>query len=126
MAMNEINQYISIIAAIITIISMGFSIFFWIQKRNAKRTEDSNRMILTSRLESTLHVLKGSATNVQLLIRRCDDDKVTKKELQNMARMSRTDMYTAIQILSNTEESLKIWHYGEMLASISPQNNKSD
>lgn len=118
--MNDWNDILDIVTKIVALAGTLVSVVFWLQKRRAKQTEAANQQVLQARLEYLKSSLKGVATNIQLLIRRCDDDSATKGELQSMARMARTDVFAVLQSVASTERAVKEWHYGELVHSQEP------
>ena len=123
--MSLLNE-LSLVSALLTIVTSITSVILWVQKRRAKNSAKLNNEIMKMRMTNLKQVLKGTTTNLQLLIRRCDDERAPKKEIQNMVRMARTDLYTAQNVLAETEDSLENWHYGEMLVSRANPEAKPD
>jgi hypothetical protein len=110
-----------IIAGTASIVSLVFAAYQYHKAKLFETVEKGNNNTLKERLKNIEVTLKTAATTNQLLIRRADENSVTKEELQNLARATRAQLFGAIVETDDMKSKLVEWNYGHLLKSITEQ-----
>lgn len=107
----------SIIAGSASLLSLLFALTQYYKRQSNESVEKGNLLVLRERLKNIEVSLRSAATINQILIRRADDENVRLKELQNIARALRSQIYSTILEAKNIKRTVIDWKFGELLDS---------
>ncbi len=107
----------NIITGSVGLLSFIFALIQFYKRKLNESVEKGNILVLRERLKNIEVSLKSAATINQILIRRADDENTPIKELQNIARAQRSQIYSTILEAKDIKRRVIDWKFGELLDS---------
>lgn len=101
---------IQVASGIATICSFAFAIWSYVQRRRSDQVLEINQHVIAERLRAVNNISAIALQNIQILIRRSDDQSAPVPELQNMGRAVRSDLIGLSRALQGANEALQGWN----------------
>lgn len=107
-----------IIGAISSALSLFFAVYVHFRSKNEKLAEKAKMEIYKERLRSFQHNLTSVMYSIDAIVQLSKQDTATVEMLQNLARISRGQLFATLQQLEKDRGMLKNWRYGQMIESV--------
>lgn len=107
-----------IIGAISSALSLIFAVYVHFRSKNEKLAEKAKMEIYKERLRSFQHNLTSVMYSIDAIVQLSKQDTATVEMLQNLARISRGQLFATLQQLEKDRGMLKNWRYGQMIESV--------
>jgi hypothetical protein len=106
-----------VIGAVSSALSLFFAVYIYYNSKQRKLAEKAKNEVYRERLRSLQHNLSSALYSVDSIVQLGKHDSATIEMLQNLARITRGQLYTTIQQIEKERGMLKNWRYGEMIDS---------
>ena len=117
------NIYIwTIIGSATGALSFIFAVYTYFKSQANNRTEKAKIEIYKERLKSVQFQLVSALHSTDAIVQLSKQDTATVKMLQNMARITRGQLFTTIKQVEEERKALKSWRYGKMIKSLDEVN----
>ena len=111
---------LNILAAAATFAALGFALWQYHQLRRKEQTEHERVSLQRERIRSAKAAAAAGADTSNLIVQRAKDPSVQITELQNVARVLRANLRLLVRQLSDEEDLLSNWEFGQLLMSSPP------
>lgn len=109
---------LSIIFGIVGIISFIFSLYTYFITESKKVIQASNRAMQLERIRNSKHTLLGILNNVDAIVQIPKKGNVTIAQLQDLARVARSQIVVLAKQLEVEEKQMEGWRFGKLLESV--------
>ncbi|MCB2178416.1 hypothetical protein KQH61_00705 [bacterium] len=116
-----------VIGSIAGVLSFIFAVYVFIKAKSDEITEKAKTELLKQRIGDIHTQLIASMHSVDAIVQIGKQDNASVEMLQNMARITRGNLYTTIKRIEKERELLHTWKYGKMVHSeeIEPEKKTS-
>lgn len=105
------------ILASISVISFGLAVFSFVRTEIGKAREASNIAVIREKLKGLSVGLIAAIHSVDAIVQVPKGREVRPEELQNLARITRGQLFTLVKVTSQYHRSLESWRFGKMISS---------
>ena len=106
-----------IISAVVGALSLAFAVYVYYRQRSAKLAEEAKILLYQERLRSIHFSITSSLHSVDGVVQMAKRDGATVDMLQNVSRVARGQLYTALKQIEQEQGYLKTWKYGQLVES---------
>ncbi len=105
------------VLAIISIISFLLAIFSIARTEIKKAAEKANIEVMKERIESLYQGLVSVYHTTDAIVQIPKSQETDIQELQNLGRISRSQVYILLKKIEKERNRLKVWKFGKMIPS---------
>jgi len=106
-----------IVGSIAGVLSFVFAVYIYFRSISDRATEAAKLEIYKERLKNLDYEITSAIHSIDAIVQVGKQDRVTIEMLQNLARVSRGQLYTIKKNIERERAHLKTWRYGFMIES---------
>jgi len=110
----------NVITGIVTLASFAWALWQAYRNRRNEVAESAKATMELERIRQSASDVMAAAQTVNMVVQRAKESDVTTAELANLARVARGQLLIIANTLSQEEERLSQWEYGQIFESLSP------
>jgi len=109
---------LEIILALFSFTTFSLAIYAFVDKKIRRKAEEANTMLYIEKLKHIQSSLEAALHSTDAIVQIPKHRESGIEELQNLARISRGQIYKIVQYLDDNQKLLDNWQYGRMIKSL--------
>jgi hypothetical protein len=104
--------------AVITVVSFLLAVLSWYQAQRLKDRQATVAAVLSQKVDSTALSLESSFGAVNAIVQIPKGRETSVEEMQDLARLGRSQILQTARILKQSEDLLALWSRGDLQAAL--------